>query len=483
MIVKLFNSSNDLNFGAVQYNEDKIDKGYGELILHNNFPEYVNVNDKEVVKKFLQNIKPTSSKAKNLQFHAVISANGKEHSKEVLSKIAEDFMKNMGYDKQPYLVVFHNDTKNNHIHIVSTNVNMYDRNMISDKFSKLRSQVAILEAQKNILGIDYDKKLERLINYKGSNINQLEKLLLVNGYDSSIKNDKVYIYKNGIELKNIELNKLNISDDIDKNRAKQIKEILLKYKDTFDNNVFKIVDEDKLIKHYSVLQKELKTKFGFDIQFSFSDNKNPFGYILIDNKTNQIFKGSDVVQLNNLFKFTDIKIDKSVFEILENSLLKKEEEKIALKFYLENKFNFKADDFLFDFGKKIPFSEYKSNRSLIQGFCKGVVNDTMKFNKDFVTIKIANDYYLINEKDKYVFNLREVLNENYYNKFENTINNVGMDYTSSSSNNNHSFTESINNNKNEMSLISSIANEISKANSVNSDENPNQRKRKKRFKR
>lgn len=483
MIVKLFDSSNDNDFGAVRYNEDKIDKGFGELVLHKNFPDYINVLNKDDVKRELKSIEPTNSKAKNIQFHSIISAQGKEYSKEVLSKIAEDYMNNLGYKDQPYLVVFHNDTKNNHVHIVSTNVNRLSGKVFNSSMNYYKHQIALKEAEKNILGIDYDKKLENVLNFKCNNLNQFEKLLLSNGYTSNQKNENILIYKNGVEVKNIELNKLNISDDIDKNRAKQIKEILLKYKDTFDNNVFKIVDEDKLIKHYSVLQKELKTKFGFDIQFSFSDNKNPFGYILIDNKTNQIFKGSDVVQLNNLFKFTDIKIDKSVFEILENSLLKKEEEKIALKFYLENKFNFKADDFLFDFGKKIPFSEYKSNRSLIQGFCKGVVNDTMKFNKDFVTIKIANDYYLINEKDKYVFNLREVLNENFYNKFENTINNVGMDYTSSSSNNNHSFTENINNNKNEMSLISSIANEISKTNSVNSDENPNQRKRKKRFKR
>lgn len=37
-------------------------------------------------------------------------------------KIAQDYMEQMGYEKQPYVVVRHNDTKHEHIHIVTTTV-------------------------------------------------------------------------------------------------------------------------------------------------------------------------------------------------------------------------------------------------------------------------------------------------------------------------------------------------------------------------
>ena len=45
----------------------------------------------------------------------MISTKFQEHSKEQLTAIAEDFMQEMGYKEQPYLIVFHKDTENNHV--------------------------------------------------------------------------------------------------------------------------------------------------------------------------------------------------------------------------------------------------------------------------------------------------------------------------------------------------------------------------------
>ena len=121
MIVKIMKPAGS-NFPGIQYNDKKIDKGKGELMLMKNFPSFINeASSKEEVKSYLASVSK-SEKVKKPQFHAALSTKFREHSKAELTKIAEIFMDEMGYGNQPFIVVFHNDTENNHVHIVSTRV-------------------------------------------------------------------------------------------------------------------------------------------------------------------------------------------------------------------------------------------------------------------------------------------------------------------------------------------------------------------------
>lgn len=483
MIVKLFESSKDGNFGAVKYNEEKIEKNKGILLTAKNFPEFINVTKNEEVKAYLKSFEPENKKFSNVQFHAVISTNGREHTKEQLNEVAQDFMKNYGYDEQPYIVVFHNDTKNNHVHIVSTNVNVETSRQIVNHHTKLKVQVALKEAEKNILGINYDKKLDSILDFKYQNENQLKNVIERNGYGLFEKNNHFHFTKNGVNIKSISKNDFVFNQEIDKGRAKQIAEILKKYSKTFDNNCFGIVENNKTIEWKSRLQTEMKNKFGLDILFSFSENKNPFGITIIDNKNKCVFKGSDVVDMKNIFTFTDVKVEKQVFQFLENSNFKSDESKSAIKFYLESKFNFNTPDYLLDFGKKIPFADYSINRAIVNGFAKGNVENTLLFNNNFSTVKLGDNYFIFNERDKYVFNLKDIVNEKTFNQFQERLHNENIFNNNDADKNNKTISEEskINSERGNVGeIIQSLANTHS---NIDNGSEPNKKRRKRKTKR
>ena len=69
MIVKIMKPAGN-SFPGVNYNEKKIEKGNGELMLMKNFPSFVNENSsKEEVRNYLASISK-NDKVKKPQFHA-----------------------------------------------------------------------------------------------------------------------------------------------------------------------------------------------------------------------------------------------------------------------------------------------------------------------------------------------------------------------------------------------------------------------------
>ena len=91
MIIKILPSSGN-DFHGVQYNDKKVENGKGELMLMKNFPSFINEeSSKEQVRDYFKSIS-NNKRVKNPQFHAVISTKFQEHSKEELTKVAENFM-------------------------------------------------------------------------------------------------------------------------------------------------------------------------------------------------------------------------------------------------------------------------------------------------------------------------------------------------------------------------------------------------------
>ena len=434
MIVKILGSASS-NFHGVQYNDKKVEKGTGELMLMKNFPSFINENSsQEEVRNYLKSISK-NEKVKKPQFHAVISTKFQQHNKEELAKVAEDFMQEMGYGNQPFIVVFHNDTENNHVHIVSTRVDKSTGKKLNDSYEKLKAQKSLIEIKERIYGKNNEDIINKLLSYNISSLKQLEILMEKNGFKLvNNKNDEnaLDILKNGVREKTINGNQLNFSNPKNDNRAKQIKAILNKYKEVYSNKVFKVEDRRYLekmlpeekqkenwkpkIEFESELQKKLRDVFGIDVIFHHKDELHPFGYTLIDHKTETIYKGSDILKMNDLFEFTSEVMDKKLFESLKDYNLSDEIAKQVLIEYLkqENPENVPKDFMLLENKKRKSKEVFNSVKNEVRNYLKTQSNNNVKIIKSEEGI-----YYAVHAKLHYVGELQSLIGEKEYQKFLN----------------------------------------------------------------
>lgn len=310
MIVKILNKS--AAFKGVSYNTSKVEKDKGELMKVQNFGalqglDYLRPQD---YINYLEAQSARSARTKFPQFHAVISAKGKSHSKEQLSHIAEQWLKGMGYGEQPYLLIFHKDTKNNHIHMVTTRVGK-DGRKITDSYEKIRSYQVL----NRVLGMDEKKvalaDLENALLYTFSTRAQFMMILEAQGYTLTLSATDYKISKFGKELAQIPITKVDerIADhQKDKERISQLRAIIEKYRLKVNPAIYTVTHDlpggktKILIGYSSKLAEMLKAKFGVQIQFHAKDDKPPYGYTILDHAQKAVFKGGEVMSLK---EFTD----------------------------------------------------------------------------------------------------------------------------------------------------------------------------------
>ncbi|MCD0456306.1 relaxase/mobilization nuclease domain-containing protein [Chryseobacterium sp. LC2016-27] len=440
MIVKIMDPAGH-SFPGVNYNDKKIDRGTGELMLMKNFPSFINESSgKEQVKNYLRAVSIGNKKVLKPQFHAMISTKFQQQSKEELTKIAENFMDEMKYGRQPYIVVFHKDTDNNHVHIVSTRVDKKTGKKINDSYERLKAQKALSLTMEKVYGIKQKEELNTLLRYKLSSLHQLETLLGRSGY-KLIKNKQVEndldILKNGVIQLTISGSQIVFNKNNIDNRTKQIKAILSKYKDIYCNKVFKVEDNRKKesmlpkeevtegdndskmkIAFESELQKKLKDVFGIDIVFHSKEAQNPFGYTLIDHKTQRVFKGSEILKMNALFEFSSEKINKKLFEILKDYNIPNEESKKILIEFLNKKYQeVEIKDFmLFENRGKKDLETYRKVQFEVKDFIKNQKNTN---DEKKISIFKGEDgkTYAIHTRFHYIGELQSLIGEKEYQRF------------------------------------------------------------------
>lgn len=297
MIVKILKKST--TFKAVNYNTGKVDKNKGELLLVKNFgilQGMENLRPQDYI-NYLEAVSARSTRIKSPQFHVAISTKGQQHSKEELAEIAKKWMDGMGYGEQPYLLIFHNDTSNNHVHLVTTRVGR-DGKKISDRYEKLKAYRVLNQIMSEDQKQQLTGHMEKVLSYNFSTRAQFMMLLENLGYTLVLKNDMYYIKKNETEIGQIELSKVDkrtASHQKDKARMKQIRAIIEKYSFSHDPSI-RYHDNG----YSSNLADFLRAKFGLQIIFHSKNGKEPYGYTLFDHADKAIYKGTEIMILKEL---------------------------------------------------------------------------------------------------------------------------------------------------------------------------------------
>ncbi|MFH6961698.1 conjugal transfer protein MobB [Flavobacterium plurextorum] len=138
MIAKIGRSGN--LYGALAYNQLKVDNENGQILFANKMIE--TASGHYSVAQLAQSFAPYLIANRNTEKHTLhISLNPDPKDKvsdDKFREMAEEYMREMGYEQQPFVVFKHSDIDRSHIHIVSVCVDEQGKK-ISDKFEKMRS--------------------------------------------------------------------------------------------------------------------------------------------------------------------------------------------------------------------------------------------------------------------------------------------------------------------------------------------------------
>ncbi len=138
MIAKIGKGSN--MYGAILYNQQKVDNENEAVLLLNKIP--YTVDGRYSVAYFNKCFEPYLSaniKTEKTVRHISLNPDPKDKvSDEQFTEMAQEYMERMGYGNQPYIVFKHTDIDRTHIHIVSTCVGI-DGKKIPDAYDHPRS--------------------------------------------------------------------------------------------------------------------------------------------------------------------------------------------------------------------------------------------------------------------------------------------------------------------------------------------------------
>src|SRR5450432_578070 len=229
------------NFNAVNYNEKKVKQGAAGLVYFENFGNLQDKTEisKEEFKKYLQDYSARNTKIRNPVFHATCSCKNKELSHTQLKDTALEIMQKLGYSENPILIYEHHDTKNNHVHNVTSRVGVNGKK-IKDNFESKRANQYLNAVLNREPHQEFNNHLNSSLTYKFGTHAQFALLMELNGYKTQKKDNQFLFFKNGEKQGHIDLldldKKINIDDNAEKN-ADQIKALIYKYRKQYSGEL------------------------------------------------------------------------------------------------------------------------------------------------------------------------------------------------------------------------------------------------------
>jgi len=310
MIVKFLKPS--ASFKAIGYNFAKMLLDKGELMQVKNFHALQGLSQPRA-EDYLHYLEALTKQSKRIvypQLHVTLSTSGRTHSKEELTRIAVQWLQGMGYGEQPYLIVFHKDTKNNHVHLVSTRIGR-DGKKINSSYEHVQGYKVL----NRITGLKDAKQpgqdIAQALTYRFGSSAQFMMLLEQKGYRLSLKNDQYEVYKFGTKQASVPVLSVDqrISEyGLDKTRLVQLRAIIEKYRTDYSPELYAVKNKlaggaDGAATDYtSALCQCLQQKFGLQLFFHAKDGKAPYGYTVIDHAKKAVYKGGDLMPLAELLK-------------------------------------------------------------------------------------------------------------------------------------------------------------------------------------
>ncbi|EJL74362.1 conjugal transfer protein MobB [Chryseobacterium populi] len=149
-------------FGALSYNHQKIEKENGQIIhTHKMMETPDGTYSIATLCRSFESYLAANRNTEKPVLHISLNPGPKDQvSDEKFRAMAAQYMLEMGYGEQPYVVYKHTDIERTHIHIVSVCVNEEGRK-ISDKFEKRRSMAVCRNMEKTFGLLPVDNKEEK----------------------------------------------------------------------------------------------------------------------------------------------------------------------------------------------------------------------------------------------------------------------------------------------------------------------------------